>query len=421
MTNINDLWRYKASLHLAVLCIVVFFVWASIAEVDQHVRGMGRIVPAGKMRAIQHLEGGIVQEILVKEGERVEQGQVLFQLANKRAETELEELKIAQKALELRAQRLMAEREGREEIDFDGHYSDEFSGIIESEKQLFESRRSAYMEKEAGLKKRMQQKYLKLDDLETNIKNLKEELVIAKEQLEIKKRLRNKEAISRSQYLETESRVKSFNTKISQVEKEIPIIKTELSEIANFLEEEKQNRFSEITDELNDVKIDMKKFAERISNYKDAVKRTAVRSPIKGVVNRLGINTLGGVIQAGETLAEIIPLEEVLIVEGRISTDNRGKIWPGLDVIAKITAYDYTIYGGIKGKLTYISADSFIDNSGAEYYQVRVVLDKITIGEDKPVFPGMSVDMNIIAGKISVLHAILRPLWNTRENALREL
>ncbi len=417
----KNIQGHSVLLLLISLCLTCFFVWAGVTKIDQHVRGTGKVIPAGKIRTIQHLENAIIREILVKEGQAVQAGDVLFNLTNTRAEAEMKEIDVAMNALLLKQTRLKAEFNQAKVLDFSANTVAGYDNIKEAGQELFLARRAELNEKIDGLKKRMKQKVLRLDDLETNVKNLAKERSVAQEQLKIKKRLRATGAVSRSQYLETESEVKNFNTRISQVQKEIPIVKSEISEIVNLLEETKQNWRSKIVEELNTVNIDLKKLGERVVTYSDAVSRTAILAPINGVVNKLHVNTIGGVIQSGQVLAEIIPLEEKLVVEGRISLQDRGKIWVGLPVAAKITAYDYSIYGGLKGELTYISADSFVDNQGIGYYLVKVTLEKTKMSEEKPIFPGMSVDLNILANKISILHALLKPLTQIRENALREL
>lgn len=424
MSNLFDQadkhWRYRPLLLLVVLFVGVFLYWAAVTEIDQQVRAMGRVIPAGKTKAIQHLEGGIVEAILVEEGQKVSPDEVLFYIANKDAEAELKELKIGLKALEIKQARLQAEMKGDGELpDFSEHQDPAYFEIIESERQLFKSRHAEFSQRVDGLAKRMQQKVFKLDELQSNVKNLHKELQIAQEQLGIQKKLRKTGAVSRSQYLEVESEVKNFLTRIDKIQKEIPITKTELAELVNLLEETKQNWNSTVVEELQSVKLSIKKFYERIQSLNDQVTRTAVRSPINGIINKRYINTIGGVVQPGETLAEMLPIDETLVVEGRIPTDDRGKVWPGLPVVAKITAYDYSIYGGVKGTLTYISANSFIDNQNQEYYQARVTLETNELDEAIVIYPGMTADLNILTGKMSVLHALLRPFWRIRENAMR--
>jgi HlyD family secretion protein/adhesin transport system membrane fusion protein len=412
-------WSYRPVLLVGVACMICFFGWASMTKINEHVRATGRVIPSGKTRLIQHLEGGIVNEILVSEGENIKANDIIFYIKNQRAESELQELNIALSALDIKRLRLQAELDEKEPV-YPEEMAEKYQEIIQSEKDLFAARRNEFEENVDGLEKRMKQKVLKLDELNTTVDNISKELSVAQEQLGIKMELRKKGAVSRSQYLDAVSAVRDFETRISKTQKEIPIVKSEISELTSLLEERRQKRFSEIGEELNKVKVDLRKIRERIEALNDQVERTAIRSPVDGVVNKIYINTIGGVIQPGGNLAEIIPLNETLIVEGRISTNDRGKVWPGLPVVAKITAYDYTLYGGIDGELTYISANSFIDNQNQQYYQVRISLDTTDFGEEKQIYPGMTAELNIIAGQISVLHSILKPFWNIRNNAFRE-
>lgn len=417
----SSLKTYRVVLFLVTSFLLCFFAWASLTQIDQQVRGIGKIIPAGKVRTIQHLENAIVREIFVAEGQTIKAGDKLFQLANTKAEADMKEITVALNALDMRKIRLKTELAGKDTLEFPAELVGDNYNLESSEKKLFESRKLELSQKLDGLKKRMKQKVLKLEELDTTIKNLSREQAVSKEQLEIKKKLRRKGAISHSQYLEAQSTVKNFDTRVAQVKNEIPIVKTEISEIVNLLEETRQKWRSGVIEELGETNLDIKKLGERIVTFSDAVNRTEIQSPVSGVVNKLHVNTIGGVIQSGQVLAEIIPVEELLIVEGQISTEDRGKVWLGLPVAAKITAYDYSIYGSVQGELTYISADSFVDNQGIEYYQVRVTLSKSELAEGQYIFPGMSVDINIMANKVSVLHALLKPFLRIRENALREI
>jgi len=426
---IDNQWRYKPVLWLMVLLVCVFFLWASLTTIDQQVRGVGRVIPAGKSRVIQHLEGGIVQKILVKEGQQLERGAALFIIKNERAESELREAQVQVESYRIKKMRLDAESENVKRTDFKAKFAASFTPEIQkkyqenivTETRLFNARRQGFFDKISGLQERLRQKQLRLSDFRSRIKNLRAELRVAEEKLAIKKRLRDAGAVSRSVYLEVESEVKSFNTRIAQVQKEIPITTAERDELMNLISETQQIHQTEIIDEISGVESDIKRLDERIRAMADQVQRTEVVSPVRGVVNKLYMNTIGGVVQPGAQIAEIIPLDETLIVEGRIRTDDRGKIWPGLRVVAQITAYDYSIYGGIDGELTYISADSFITKQNEEFYQIRATLEANHLGGDKMLFPGMTVEMNIIAGEISVLQAIMKPFRELREKALREL
>ena len=421
ISKIDTVWNYKPALMVVMAFIAAFFVWASIAEIDQQVIATGRVIPAGKARSIQHLEGGIINGIEIKEGQLVEEGDVLFYVGNQKAQSDLQEAKIVRDALFLREQRLQAEQAGADEVDFEPAYAKKFPNIVQTERDLFEARKQAFAEQISGLQKQLRQKELKLDDLYTRINDLGEELDVIEEQLAIKQKLLNSGAISRSVYLETESRARNFETRINAAKKEVPITKSELQEVYSNIEEERQNNNAEIIEDLKDVRLDISTMTERIKALQDEVSRTAIRSPIKGIVNKLYINTIGGVISPGQTLADLVPLEETLVIEGRVATNDRGKIYSGLIVNAKIRAYDYTVYGGMTGELTQISADSFIEKDGSEYYRIRVTLTTSQLSADKPIYPGMTADLNILAGKTTVLSAILKPYKRIRDTAFTDI
>ncbi|MGH1404589.1 MAG: HlyD family type I secretion periplasmic adaptor subunit [Alphaproteobacteria bacterium] len=417
----SEFGSYRISLVLASICLITFLLWSAFATINLHVRGIGKIIPSGKVRAIQHLEGGIVKQIRIKEGQIVKKGDVLFQLENIRAESEMKEIQVALDALNIKRIRLRAELDLKDELIFPEHLMTEYRTICETEMQFFKSRKAEFYEKEQQLKKQMNQKVLKLDETESTIKNISKEMKNANQQLAIRKKLLKTGAISRSQYLETDSEVKNFNTRISKLKKEIPVIKSEISETLSQLEEIKQRWRYQISEELTTADVDTQKLDERIKSYNDAVERKDVISSLNGVIKKMHINTIGGVVQPGQVIAEVIPLQETLIVEANIATEDRGKIWVGLPVIAKITAYDYSVYGGVDGKLIYISADSFIDNQNRQFYQVRIELDKSEISKNRPLLPGMAVEINILANEISILNAILSPIRKIRDNAIREI
>lgn len=418
--TLEGFFNYRLPLIAVTVFLLFFILWACFSSIDQQVSGVGRIIPAGKSRVIQHLEGGIVDEILVHEGQQVAPDQALFTISNSRAKSDLQEIYVDVKALEIRQKRLQAELAGEETVVFDKELNDNYKQIIEAELMLFHSRKRETEEKIKGINERLRQKKLKLEDLRARLRNLSEESEIAQRQNAIKKKLHESGASSESQYLDTQSQVKNFETRMGEVEKEIPITEAEYTEVVNLIEETKQNVRSAILDDLNKVNIELKKYQERVVGAKDQVARTTIKSPIKGIVNKVNINTIGGVIAPGQVVAEIIPLDEALVVEGMLSTDDRGKVWPSLPVKVKVKAYDYSIYGGIDGVLTQVSADSLIDGKGQEFYRINVDLKSNKLPGDKVLYPGMMVDLNILTGKVSVMQALLRPLLHIRDTALRE-
>lgn len=411
---------YRTLLFMSVGTVVIFILWALFTNIQMQVKSTGIIVPSGNSRVIQHLEGGILSEILVTEGQEVSAGDVVFQIQNSRAEADLEELRVALGAMDIKRIRLEAETQQLDEVPFTPDMIRQYPEIVSSERNIFMSRKSANDEAMKGLEKQIRQKILKLDELNSTVDKLTKELNVAQEQLRIKTGLREKAAISRAQYLQTVSEVRGFETRINQKRKEIPIVKSEIAEITNRIEEERQDFFSEVGEEMNQVKVDIRKLNERIRSYSDQVDRIAVRAPVDGIVAEVYFNTIGAVVDPGGRLAEIIPVKERLIVEGKVLTKDRGNIWINQPASVNITAYDFSIYGGLEGKLTYISANSFFDQTIGQYYEVEVELNEFELKGKYPLYAGMTAEINFLGEDISILKALLRPLNNIRSNALRE-
>ncbi len=418
----DENWNYRPLLFTVVIFLICFLAWAGLSEIDQQVRTSGRIIPAGQAQLVQHLEGGIIDRILVKEGERVEKGQPLFQIRNQKASSELEGNKLVLSAFDIKLQRLQAEFEGKEKfIVEDMDLTEGLSEIAQNEIRLFNSRVKAFEDRVEVFKEREKQKELKLEDLNLQLRNLKAERAIAQDQLNINEKLRKTGAISESRYLDSKSKVGNFTTRIGSIEKQMPVTRAELEEVRQQMEELAEKRKTEVLDEINAVELERQRLEEQLKADLDQVQRTAIYSPVTGMVNKIYVNTLGGVVSPGSVIAEIIPLEDSLIVEARMHTKDRGLVWNGLPANVKITAYDSTIYGTLNGEITEISADSFTDETtGTPFYRVKITLDTESIQNFEPIYPGMTVEANILSGRTSVLRAIFKPLLRLKENALRE-
>lgn len=418
--RIDNSWSYRHLLAIIAGGITLFFLWAAFSPIDEQVRGVGKIIPSGKVRMIQHLEGGIIKEILVEEGQSVNEGDTLFVIENTEAQTSRQEITITIDALKIKLARLKAERENLNDFVVPEELTESYPEIAQTEKALLRSRREEFLSKISGLEERRSQKRLTLETLRERLSNLREESEIARKQQGINKNLRELGAVSQSRYLESQSIVKNFETRIADVQKQIPVTEAERLEIDQTLLEQKQNYQAGVSEEINKVEIDIRKLQERQVNFSDKVARTTVSSPVKGIISARHVDTIGGVIKPGATLVDILPVDETLVVEGQIPTNDRGKVYAGLNVEAVITAYDFSVYGSISGKLTEISADSFSDQQGREFYRVRAELSASGFAADLPLHSGMTVQLNILTGRTSVLRAILKPLFRLREDALKE-
>ncbi|MFK7733462.1 MAG: HlyD family type I secretion periplasmic adaptor subunit [Pseudomonadales bacterium] len=416
----DDFWNYRPVLIALACLLLVFFLWSALSEIDQHVTASGRIIPAGNARIVQHLEGGIVETIMVKEGQKVSVGETLFLVANTRAKTQLKEAAIEEQALQAKKLRIEAEQNDLEVLELPASLVAANPDLARREMSLFEANRQSYLETVKGIEERQNQKAFELDALQAQIGNIKQELDVSNRQLAIRKKLLDAGAISETLFLNNKSQSRKLITQLESAKNRVPILKAEKTELESLLEESRQNHHVDIAEKFNTAKLQAETLAERIAALQDRVTRSSITSPIDGTVNKLHIHTVGGVSQPGAPLAEIIPANETLVVEGQIATTDRGKVWPDLPALTKISAYDYTIYGGIDGELIYISPDSFVDKQNREHYKVRIALESDRLGDDQQVRPGMTAEVSILTGQISILGALLKPLTNIRHQALRE-
>ncbi len=416
---VNSFRRHFALLSV-ILLMLSAMVWATFSEIDQHVRATGRVVPAGNARTVQHLEGGIVMEILVSEGDEVNAGDPLFQIANTRVRTTLLEAKLQQLSLMIRRERLLAEVNGDVDVNFSNELKKERADFVAAEKELFSLRRTEYLERLTGLETRKQQKQLEIVALQSRVKNMAGEIDVLSRQAQIKRGLFDSGIVSEAAFLQVKGELVKLQSNRQNAQMQIPIVEAEMNEASSEVLEAQSQYASSAKEELNEVEVSLSGIKERLSALSDQVQRSEIVSPIDGRVNELFVNTVGGVSQPGAPLAEITPAREALVVEGNMSTEDRGKVWPELKTMTHISAYDHALFGGLKGTLSYISPDTFTNADSREFYKIRVALDSDRFDDERVVRPGMTAEINILTGRISVLGALLKPLTRLRATALRE-
>ncbi|WP_259782462.1 HlyD family type I secretion periplasmic adaptor subunit [Aestuariispira ectoiniformans] len=403
-----------------VLVFTVFFGWAYVAEVDEVTRGQGKIIPSGQTKTVQHLEGGIISDILVTEGQNVKKGEVLLRIENTTAESNLQEKR--KQYLNLRAQiaRLRAEVAGKEDITFDSDVLQEAPGDAEQEQHLFEARRSQLAQQVRILSNQRKQKQQELQEMTARVNQLRKSKAITQKEMNLLKPLVEQGVAPKLDLLRVEQKVQDLNASISGVEVAIPRTRTQLAEAAGRIEEKKQSFRTEAQEKLNEASVAASRLEEEIIAGTDRVVRTDVRSPVHGTVKQIMNNTVGGVVRPGDDLVEIVPSEDTLLVEARIRPADRAQLWPGLPAVVKVSAYDYSIYGGLKATLTDISPDTITDEQGETYYRIRLRTEDNSLGEDKPIRAGMTAQVDILTGRKTVLDYLLKPIRKGMENALRE-
>jgi len=407
------------------IAIVMFFVvaiaWMYWATLDEVTNGIGRVIPPSQTQIVQNLEGGILAEILIAEGELVEPEQILLRIDDTNFSSSLRENTARYVALLAKTVRLEAEVAGSKP-DFPAELTTH-SQVTENESALYRARRSELQSAVAVLQRQEDQRKQELIELESRVGKLGESLGLAQEELGILEPMVEKGVTSKVELLRLRRQVTELEREREASVLAIPRAKSALAEIARRIEERRATFTSEAQAELNDTRVRLSALKESLAAVEDRVARTEVRSPVRGTVKQLKINTVGGVIQPGMDLVEIVPLEDNLLIEASIRPSDIAFLRPGQDVKVKFTAYDFAQYGALAGQLEHISADTIVDEAGESFYQIRVRTERSHLGnvhDPLPIIPGMVAEVDILTGKKTVLDYLLKPVLRARERALRE-
>lgn len=400
--------------------LAIFLAWASLTELDRVKRGAGRVIPQQLNQMVQHLEGGIVTEILVKEGDRVERGQPLLRVESAVARAELAQARLDIKARRARFARLDAEAEGLSEVAMPADVAGELPRVVERENALFAARAAGFREQLAIIEDQVRQKQIELEEYRSRWGNTTRERELMARRVDNLRRLVRIGAVSQNELLENERQLQQIESRLSDLVHDIPRTEAALSEATRRRSEATLRFRADAAKERNDVEHDISKLEEQIIALADRATRNAVLSPVAGSVNKLFVTTIGGVVKSGEPLVQVVPAEGAIAIEARLSPIDRAEIWPGLPAIVKISAYDYTVHGGIRGKVVEISSDALNDEKGQPYFRVRLEAAARDFGPNRPVVPGMLADVDILAGRQSVLDTLLKPMRRLRDEALRQ-
>jgi len=420
VVRFESYWHHRLVTWPIMLFSIVFIVWASISEIDESVRGEGSVIPSGQTKIIQHLEGGIINAIYVKEGETVDKGQALYKLSQAFFLSDQKEKEIELLALLAKEQRLKAEINEKKTLKFSPRLLKEIPNIVENEQNIFQANLKSFNDELAVLRDTINKKNYEIKEMINRLYNLGMELKIAKENVSIQARLVKQGASSRQMYLAELAKKQSIITQRQSIKNKIPVIKEELAEAKKKFESFKSKRKAKLLEELRDTKIKINKLVEKAKASSDREIRQTIKSPVKGTIKKLYFHTIGGIVKPGDPVAEITPLGDSLLILGRIKTSDRARIWVGQKVNVTISAFDFSRYGSLDGILISISPDSFTDNKGQSYYEIKVKTKKASFGKDKVVLPGMSATINILTGKRTIMEYILKPMKDIKNNALRE-
>ncbi|TXH83463.1 MAG: HlyD family type I secretion periplasmic adaptor subunit [Rhizobium sp.] len=397
--------RTPRTSRLVLLCtlalLVVGVIWAHFAVLDEVKRGNGKVISSRQTQVLQSLEGGLVLDILIREGDIVKQGQILMRIDDTKFSADLGEVRERRASNAARVARLEAEVSGAETPKF----SDE---LVKSSPQVVETERNLFL---ARVKKLSQD----IDVLTQQETRLSGSLKLLSREVEITRNLYAQKVVPEIEMLRLERQATEIRGQLAETQSRIANIKTAFK--------------SQAEEDLAKSRGDLAVLEENIKSAQDRVRRADLKSPVNGIVNKLNVTTVGAVVQPGANLMDIVPLDDSLLVEGRIRPQDIAFIRPHQEAIVKITAYDSSVYGSLKGKVERISADTIADDKpergekGETFYRVMVRTDKNHLGTAEnplPIIPGMVTTVEILTGAKSVLDYIIKPARMLRDEALRE-
>lgn len=415
--------RSRLLLLLIVSMITVFLIWASNAPLDEITRGEGKVIPSHQVQIVQNLEGGIVSDILIREGDFVEKNEVLLKIDDTNFESSFMESHFRYLELLAKASRLSAEANGRDTFEMPPLVIKEAEQIAKNEMALFEANKGKLQSNLDILKNQVEQNQHEVKEAESKKEQINRSYLLAKQELEIIKPLFKAGAVSQVDLIKREREVNELKGGLDAVKLSIPRLKSNIRESENKINELILRSKSEARKELNEISAEIPRILESIDSLQDKVRRTHVRSPVKGTVKQLFVNTINGVVQPGMDLVEIVPSDDALLIEAKVRPRDIAYLHPGLKAIVKFSAYDFSIYGGINAEVIHISADSITDDKDESFYLVRVKTDKNYLGESSenyPIIPGMVAQVDILTGKKTVMDYLLKPILKTKQQALSE-
>ena len=406
--------------------IVAFLAWAGLTTLEEVTRGDGRIIPSSKMQVIQSAEPGVVREILVREGQRVEKGDILARLDNTLTSSGLGELSSRANSLEAAVARLRIEYER----GFDAAYecpaevAKAAPTACANEQSLRTARRLTLQSQLRVLTERIEAKKRELSAAQANLESTGRSLVIARDEMALITPLAQSQVVAATDLLKTRREVSELEGRQSTDQETIARVQAELRE-ANLQYDAQTISFrQEALAELTEKQAELAVVRESMRAAADRVKNTDIRSPVGGIVNTLYVNTVGGFVNAGTRVMDIVPVEDQLLVEAKVRPQDIAFIHPGQRATVKVTAYDFSIYGGLDGQVEQVSASSIYDDMTREtFYTVLVKTEKSSLmhnGVENPILPGMVTSVDILTGEKSVLNYLLKPINKARAEALRE-
>ena len=411
--------RARILLRSVAIAIAVAVMWAAVSRINEVTRGEGKVIPSRQLQVLQSLDGGVVSEILVHEGDVVEPEQILLRIDQTRFVSSVRESRAQALALQAKAARLRALTDDTP-FTLPPEVLKEDPKTAEEERRLYESRREELRTTLSIARQQLAQRQQELAEMRARYEQAAKAYELTSKELEVTKPLISSGAVSEVEILRLERDTGRFRGERDMASAQIARTQSAISEANHKLEEVSLAFRNEAGKELAETMARLNSLSEGSVGLADKVDRAVLRSPVKGTVKRLLVNTVGGVVQPAKDIVEIVPLEDTLLLEARVQPRDIAFIRPGQKAMVKFTAYDFSIYGGMEGKVEHIGADSVIDEKGNAFYVVRVRTNQAKLGDNLPIIPGMVAEVDIITGEKSILTYLLKPVLRAKARAFTE-
>lgn len=408
------------------LLVVAFLAWAGFTRIDEVTRGEGKIIPSSKMQIIQSSEPGVVRQILVREGERVERGAVLARLDNTSTSSNLGELTSKAYALDAQTARLRLEHDRGLDASYvcPEQVAKAAPDVCANEENLRAARKQNLESQLRVLTERIEQKRRELSAAQASLQSTGDSLALARDEMDLITPLAKSQVVAATDLLRARRDVSELEGRQRSGEEAVARVQAEFREANEQLEGQtlnfRQQALSDLTTKLSELSV----VRESIRAAADRVNNTDIRSPVGGIVNTLYVNTVGAFVNAGARVMDIVPVEDQLLIEAKVTPRDIAFIHQGQRATVKVSAYDFSIYGGLDGVVEQVSASSVFDDVTREtFYTVLVKTGKSSLrwnGIEHPILPGMICTVDILTGEKSVLNYLLKPLNKARYEALRE-
>lgn len=411
----------RLTIYLACAACAVFLVWTTLTTIDEVAVAEGEILPLGSVQTVQHLEGGIVDQILAKEGELVEVGQPILKLSPAQALAELEQTRAREMTLLLKSERLRAFVEGRQP-DF-GFAGSQYASLVQDNLSILQAQTQARDTSRSIFLAQIEQKRADLRLMEAQHKSLREQVAALEEEMKIRDHLVAKGLVTRITHLDTKRELARAEGELTRILGQTVTAREAVSEMESRLIDSQSALQKQNMDEMGVTVAELAQVQETISRLEDRVSRLIVEAPARGYIKGLTVKNQGAVIQPGGLVSEIVPIDRELRVEAKVLPRDVGHLKIGQKVRIKVTTYDFARYGSISGHLERISASSFLNEKGEPFFKANISLEHNYVGTDPGhyvVTPGMTVSAEIITGDKTLFQYMLKPIFTQLQQSFHE-